>query len=456
MKPSLLNPMSGALRAALGQAYYMHALGQAEAPVYNVKTSRGGFEDQTYSFLRNIKSTGYVNWRKFDVTDTKAGRTVTFYYEPSDYVAAVGGDCKALAAFNNGLTIPYIQGITFIEPGVFHPEKSWDQMVTESNNLRTGNVQTFELCSSGSAYPNNDAGAFEYFFTGILPNGQKADEWPHPNYGGFCVQAWDASGNGTTCGGIKTLCAPKKYENTLTVAFTIAAWMDTLTKSPRVKDYVFCGTKPNTTLVVDPQFGHKYEVKSYTVSHINRKGVAGSRTTTAQGPLIEFQVKGDSRWFAPPRDKLLEKLASGRPIANSADDLFGNIFHAASLVALVPGEVLYQLTKGGSSGITNVRWWDDKTPIQPGGGAGPFTPEAQKENPTANAALCVTPCTPNSNGCFCKVASGAYIRCTCPAPGAITAGPTGPAADTTDWAKYIGYGGIAVGGIFILSALLRK
>lgn len=428
MKPLFLNPMamSGAIHRALGESMRARAMGQAEAPVYNVPTSRGSFKDQTYSELRNIQSTGYVNWRKFGVTDTKSGRKLTFYYDPNDYVAEVGGLCNSLVAFRNGLWVPYTQGAFFIEPGVFHPEKSWEQMARESDSLRAGTDGKYEVCGVSHRDPNDDASALQNFITNV---GAASKVWPPPADSGdtWCIQAVGADGNVACASGSLssklTICAPSKYKNTRIVTSTMAAWRDTFTGSGTYKDYIFCGKPTSASRVTDPQYGHQYELTTYTVNLVNRRGESGTQTVNSEGPFVEYRVAtidpsvfsssvSEGDWHPVTHSDFVQKLNSGQAIYPNA---------------------------------TSIRWWDNKTMVSPEQFA-LFAKKAPTQK-TIAASTCASPCQAAPNGTFsCLTANNTTIACT---PSTL---PGGTAA-ATDYSKYIGYGGIALGGLFLLMAL---
>lgn len=247
-------------------------------------------------------------------------RNVRFYPVPAD-VLKEKGLCGTLHGIfeRNGIEIPWYNGTTRIEPGVYFPSKTWAQMVAESATLRAGGGTKFAECAASTApftqYQPRFGGQPPTNFTVTdAADGTMCDE----GGGGTIVGSWSFG-------------VPRQYYGNAIVMNTAAAWVEGYSRGKRW--LIYCNTSEDTVEVMDPQWGHRYRTRAYDVSRMGTPGEGPKRVIT-ETPIVEATLPDASGWTGFTPTSVRASMAQG---------------------------------KWPPAGFTTFRWVDTREPVDPFG-----------------------------------------------------------------------------------------
>lgn len=277
-------------------------------PIYRYTPSAEGIQvspaNYRYSELENRFSKSKSKNIKLRALDIDKD---VYYETPQSLVSRIGV-CDALHKIfeRDGIWIPWIGGTQYIEPGIFHPDKTWSQMVTESNKLRTDPSNMWDYCEEdfvsnlqvwkaplyakeGTIKHREDGKIFDVSILKRNP----AFKITTDSNDTFCDEA---NAEGITASWSFSL--PPKYKTNPIVLSTAARWLDTYSKGkpnppyqPTGKGNIFCIRSAPIAVTTDAQWGHTYKKFSYVVAKIGADGIAeGPITRVDEGPIarVEF------------------------------------------------------------------------------------------------------------------------------------------------------------------------
>lgn len=249
------------------------------------------------------------------------GQKLNFYPSPEDLFSKLG-ICGALKLYESGdLVVPYKFGPIKLEPGTYHPKKSWEQIANDSESLRLGGGGTkWQLC-------------FPEFADGV--SNVKDDSKDKDTKYLITLEKWGAGASYGTVriedclllrqfpGGVMipeayTFKVPDKYATNLIALSTAALWLadskgggwGVNNQTPGVQG-IFCRSGSPMQSVMDPKWQHKYQQQSKEMVQIGPGGYIGQPTTVLwQGPILTVKLKKGQSSYTPNR--LQQALDSGQ------------------------------------------------------------------------------------------------------------------------------------------------
>lgn len=264
---------------------------------------RGGYggynPDLSYSDIVRLSNGSAREWH-----DYRNNKDVYVFPSTQAYVNWVDGICNALhRGYQNGFWIAYTRGAEFIEPGVFHPTKSWDQMVDESSRLRAGDRdEKWDFCT----------GWYEYTTSA---SASQIKALPRGRYGGPVsiynnLGKWFCDLSSGSLVNHYSFTIPTKWEGHFIPAATAARWVATYNQGPKI-EAVICQNTPKQEILVDPKFQHTYNISTFDTATIGPDGVKSRSTNKTQGYIVRVHPK-EATWMSLTPLQLTAALNAGR------------------------------------------------------------------------------------------------------------------------------------------------
>jgi hypothetical protein len=305
------------------------------------------------------------------------GREITYYPSPSSVVDKLGRCGAIQAAYTTGFLVPGAMGTEQIEPGVFHPSKSWQEMADESRKLRAGDpsVQTgFAFCGENPIGPGdwatqvrpptNLGDSWSWNLTLRNPDGSTRCESPEVHQAEGIIVSWTAR-------------LPQQYQATLPILRTAAMWLASDSDSwsgqhggPYVEQ-VICGSRP--VAGTGTRWGHSYTTTSLDVVQIGPSGAGARASRVIEGPILQVQVNpnaGPAKQIAGTWVGIWSYVAGG-PLASAAGVLTVSALIDAATegqwINLTPAQVDHAISTGQwpLPGTLGARWKDTGQPLDP-------------------------------------------------------------------------------------------
>lgn len=297
----------------------------------------------------------------------RSGRQDIWYYPTPQAVVDRLGLCTVLHSIveKGGLLVPWKWGPMFIEPGLFHPGKSWSQMIDESASLRAGAKAGYKApwtaCAQESAADllSHQPGSLTTKAGHIFINVYTLDD---VNGNTLCDEVTEGRGH-------RSFRMPVPYDTNPFVVATAARWLQSDNKTTtRGQDHIFCENAQPKRMERDPQWGHMFGVQDVLVQRVGPDGPdQGPSTTSVEDPIIQYYIEpntGGAKVVAGAFAVLVVgattksfTLASLSPLATNAliDDIAEGQWSG-----LLRDQVRQLMVKGKwpIPGVSRVRWVD--------------------------------------------------------------------------------------------------
>jgi hypothetical protein len=299
------------------------------------------------------------------------------YFPTPQSVVDKLGRCQAIwTGYSQGFAVPTVAATEVVEPGVYHPSKSWATMIDESHKLRANDPSIQAPFAACTETPTPIDQGFVRSSTGTLtlrnPDGSTKCESPELQQSQGIVASWTAR-------------LPAQYQKTLPILQTAAMWLASDSSSwsstrgvdqtravGPFTDRIICGSQPTQSTAVE--WGHKYDVLTATAAQVGPTGILASVDRRLEGPVLQVYVNPNagpaasvgtawtSLWTLGTGGNLLASLAVGL-----ATNALINAAVQGQWINLSPSQVKIAMSTGQwpLPGTERARWMDTQQEFDP-------------------------------------------------------------------------------------------